>query len=250
MRRAGGVVAGVQDDACGFAQGVGRAAEPCDGFGCGAVEIAGGGPGADDDFSGQGQQPVHGGRDLGQDLGHRAAGLGDRGPLGELGEVAQGCVTVAVGCGQGGVEVDAVAGGEQGVRGGGRLQSLLLDGQAVRKTVVVPAGPQSGEEATGPLEDVDCLLGAADGHDQAGAGVLGDGDVLQDPEVGLRLGHRVLAVGARVPAGVDGMEAGAEVGAWRPAGCWRAVPIPSASSCGPISRSARAWAWLSSLLRR
>jgi hypothetical protein len=112
----------VQDDAGGFAQGVGRAAEPCDGLGFvagrGAVEITGGDPGADDHFSGQGQQPVHGRRDLGQDLGHRAAGLGGRDPLGELGEVAHGCVTVAVGGGQhvqGGVEVDAVAGGEQGV---------------------------------------------------------------------------------------------------------------------------------------
>src|SRR5690606_37690559 len=115
---------------------------------------------------------------------------------------------------------------------------------------VVPAGSGRGEEAAGPLKDVCCLLGAADGHDQSGTGVLGDGDVLQDPEVGLRLVHRVLAVGVRVPVGAGGMEAGAEVGAWRPAGCWRAVPMPSASSCGPISRRARAWAWVSSPLRR
>ncbi|GGL67909.1 hypothetical protein GCM10010095_61030 [Streptomyces anthocyanicus] len=104
-----------------------------------------------------------------------------------MGEVAQGRLTFTVRGGQhvqGGVEVDAVAGGEQGVRGAGRLQALLLDGQAVRKTVVVPAGAWGGEEATGPLEDVRRLVGAADGDDQAGAGVLGDGDVLQDPEVG------------------------------------------------------------------
>lgn len=130
------------------------------------------------------------------------------------------------------------------------LQALLRDGQAVRKTVVVPAGPGSGEEAASSLEDVRCLLGTADGHDQAGAGVLGDGDVLQDPEVGLRLVQRALEVGVRLLAGTGGLEAGTEVGACRPAGCWRAVPIPSASSCGPISRSPRAWAWVSSPLRR
>src|SRR5690606_31243870 len=113
-----------------------------------------------------------------------------------------------------------------------------------------PREPRSGDEATRPLEDVRCLLGAADGHDQAGAGVLGDGDVLQDPEVGFRLVHRALEVGVRLLAGTGGLDAGAEVGACRPAGCWRAVPIPRASSCGPISHSARAWAWVSSPLRR
>ncbi|MDH6439393.1 hypothetical protein M2158_007934 [Streptomyces sp. SAI-144] len=68
-----------------------------------------------------------------------------------------------------------MTGGKQGVRGSGRLQALVLDGQAVGKPVVVPARSGSGEEAAGSLENVSRLLGAADGDDQAGAGVLGDG---------------------------------------------------------------------------
>lgn len=241
----------------GLAQGADGVPEPCEGFGFLAggspLEVTGGDPAPDDHFPGERQQPVDRGGDLGQHLGHRTAGLGGSDPLGELGEVAQGRVMFAVRRGQrvqSGVEVDAVTGGEQGVRGGGRLQTLLLDGQAVRKPVVVPAGSGDGEEAAGSLEDVRRLLGAADGDDQAGARVLGDGDVLQHPELGLRLLHRALAVGVRVLAGEGGMEAGAEVGAVRPAGCWRAVPMPRASSCGPISRRARACALVSSPLRR
>jgi hypothetical protein len=60
-----------------------------------------------------GHQPVDGGGDLGRDFGDLTAGLGGSDSLGEMGEVAQSRVVVAVRRGQrvqGGVEVDACAG--------------------------------------------------------------------------------------------------------------------------------------------
>ncbi|MFJ4967028.1 hypothetical protein ACIP6P_32050 [Streptomyces sp. NPDC088729] len=66
-----------------------------------------------------------------------------------------------------------MAGGEQCLRGDGRLQTLLSDGQSVRQPVVVPVVSGGGEEAAGSLEDVRSFLGVADGDDQAGAGVFG-----------------------------------------------------------------------------
>ncbi|WP_160159760.1 hypothetical protein [Streptomyces sp. WAC05374] len=110
--------------------------------------------------------------DLGQDLGDLGAALGAGGPLGELGEVAQSRVAFAVRRGQrvqGGVKVDAVTGAEQGMRCRGGLQALLLDREAVGKTVVVPSRTGSGQEATGALEDVRRPLGPADRDDQPGA---------------------------------------------------------------------------------
>ncbi|NIY65609.1 hypothetical protein SMALB_3614 [Streptomyces malaysiensis] len=139
------------------------------------LKVTGRDPGPDGHFPGEGQKRVNRGSDFGQELGHLIAGPGGGDPLGEPGEVAQSRVSFAVRCGQrvqGGVEVDAVTGGAQGVRAGGRFQPLLLDGQAVGKPVVVPARSCSTEEAAGSLEDVRRLLGTADGDDEAGAGAL------------------------------------------------------------------------------
>jgi hypothetical protein len=226
MRCTGGVVAGAADEVRGLGQRFRRVPEPGEGFEFltrgSSLEMTCGDPGPDDHFPGEGQQPVHRGGDLGQDLCDLAAALCVRGPLCEAGEIAHSGVAVTVRLGQRvqrGVEVDAVPGGEQGVRGGSGLQALLLDRHPVRKPVVVPAWSGGGEEAAGPLEDVRRLLDAADGDDQAGTRGPGDGDVLQHPEVGLRLLHRVLVAGVRVLAGTGGMGAGTEVGAVRAAGC-------------------------------
>lgn len=88
--------------------------------------------------------------------------------------------------------------------------------------VVVPAGAGGVEEAAGSLEDAVRWLDAADGDDQPGAGVLGEGEALQHQEVGLVLLHRALVVEARGAAGAGG----AAVGAIRPEGCWSAVAMP------------------------
>lgn len=218
------------------------------------VRILGqGNPGGQDDFPHQRQHARGRCGNRGEELGDLRPTGGIGGPFDEPDEIPQSRLPVPVRRGQGvqgGVEVDAVAGGEEGVRGGRGLETLLLGGQAMGQTVLFTARAGVVDEA-GPLEDVRHLLGAADGHDQPGAGVFGEGDVLQHPEVGLLAVHRALVTGVRgVTAGVGGVAAGVVVGTARAAGCWRVVAMPSASSCGPIARTARACAVVSSPLRR
>ncbi|WP_073224440.1 hypothetical protein [Streptomyces sp. NBRC 110465] len=129
------MITDVEDDACGHAHGAGDVAKTVDAIGLvaarGAFQDSGSQRGADDDLSGEGQQPVDRGGDLGQYLGHLAAGLGGSDPFGEIVEVAPGSITVSVRDGEhveGWVEVDVVVGGEQRARGGGRLETLLPDG--------------------------------------------------------------------------------------------------------------------------
>ncbi|WP_405928114.1 hypothetical protein OG554_05345 [Streptomyces griseus] len=71
--------------------------------------------GADDDFSAEVQQPVDRGGDLGQYLGHLAAGLGGSDSFGETAEAAPGGIAVSDRDGEhveGGGELRVVAGGE------------------------------------------------------------------------------------------------------------------------------------------
>ncbi|MER7728519.1 hypothetical protein [Streptomyces sp. NPDC096323] len=68
--------------------------------------------------------------------------------------------------------MDGVSGSEQGMRGRGRLQPLWIDGQTVREAVASPAEIWGVEEASGPLQDVGCLVGTSDGHDPFGSDLV------------------------------------------------------------------------------
>lgn len=141
--------------------------------------------------------------------------------------------------------MNAVSGGEQGMRGGRGPAALFLNGQVLGKAVVGATGPGGVEEA-GALKNPGRLVGAAQGEDQPGPCVPGDGDVVQDVEVGFGVLHRNRAADVRAAAGAGGADGAVAVGVIRPEGCWSAVAMPWARSCRPASRTARACSTVSS----
>lgn len=171
MASARGVIAGEEDAVGGAGEGMGRFPEPRGRFRVRARGPQHMGPadeGADDGLAQESQQARIGFGDLGQDRGGLGAAARVQGPPGELGEIAPGGLAFAVGRIEGvqrRVEVDAVAGAEQGVRGGRGLSPFLFDREVVREAVVFAPGTGGIEEAVA-LEDAGRFLGAAEGYDQ------------------------------------------------------------------------------------